>query len=174
MGDRSDEDWVDVGRIGKTVGLRGEVALHVLLDEPRIFAPGEQLYLASPGGRRTLRVASLRKTAKRYVVRFEGCERVEDVASWVGSLLQLPSGDLPALEEDQYYYHDLIGLKVFAADGRFLGVVTEILTTGGNDVYAVRHEGREILVPAIKDAIGAIDLTAGEMHLKDLEGLIEP
>ncbi len=171
--DRSGETWVDVGRIGRPFGLKGEVVIQYPGETPELFAPGSEVFLVMKDGRRPLRVAACRRMPKKFVARFECCERIEDVEPLVGCMLQVQARDLPSLGKDGFYHYELIGLKVYAADGRYVGILEEILDTKGNDVYCVRHEGREVLVPAIRDAIEKIDPGAGRMILKNLEGLIE-
>ena len=172
-GQRDRDTWVDVGRVTKVFGLKGEVVVHFFGDSPARFDPGNRVHLLAGDERRVLRIAARRQMPKKLVVRFEGCERVEDAEPYVGGLLQVQVADLPPLAEGEFYHHELIGLRVFAADGRLLGVLEEIIVTPSNDVYCVRGEGRETLVPAIGDAIARIDPRTGEMVLKDLKGLVE-
>ena len=172
MTSRADR-WVDVGRIGKPHGLKGEVVVHYFGDAPDRFAAGSEVSLFQKGQRRTLTVATTRPMPKKFVVRFEGFARIEDIESLRGGLLQVKAGDLPALEADSNYHFELIGLAVLDVGGTCLGRLEEILSTGGNDVYIVRGDGREYLIPAIQDAILSVDIEAGTMTLKDLKGLIE-
>ena len=165
--------WVDVGRIGKPHGLKGEVVVHYFGDAPDRFAPGSEVELIQKGQRRTLTVATTRPMPKKFVVKFEGHTRIEDVEPLRGALLQVQAGDLPALAPDSNYHFELFGLAVVGAEGQCLGKLEEILSTGGNDVYIVRGGGREYLIPAIQDAIASVDLEAGILTLKDLKGLIE-
>jgi 16S rRNA processing protein RimM len=88
--------------------------------------------------------------------------------------VEVPARELPELESGRYYHFQLVGLQVFAADGRGIGVVREVLGTGGNDVLSVRDGDREILIPLIEDAVARVDLPAGRLVLKDLEGLLQP
>ncbi len=169
-----DDRWIDVGAVGKPHGLKGEVVVHCFGDTPVRFAVGAEVSLLLRGTRRTVVVAQTRPMPKKFVVRFEGCERIEDIEAWRGGRLQVRAGDLPPLEEDANYHFELIGLEVILAGGERLGRLEEILATGGNDVYVVRGGGREYLIPAIRDAIDKVDLEAGEMILKDMEGLITP
>lgn len=169
-----DDRWIDVGAVGKPHGLKGEVVVHYFSDTPARFEVGAEVSLLMRGRRRTLVVAQTRPMPKKFVVRFEGCERIEDIETWRGGRLQVRACDLPPLEEGANYHFELIGLTVFAAGGAQLGRLEEVLSTGGNDVYVVRGSGREYLVPAIRDAIEKVDLEAGAMILKDLEGLITP
>ncbi len=166
--------WVDVGEIGKTHGLRGEVTIHLFCDDPDQFAPGAEVFLHYRGKRSPLKIAQARSMAKKYVVQFEGYTQIEDIKALVGETLQVKAETLPTLGNDENYHYQLIGLKVYLASGEYLGVLKEILTTAGNDVYCVRQGGRETLIPAIKDAIAGIDLDSGQVTLKDMEGLIEP
>ncbi|NLC29682.1 MAG: 16S rRNA processing protein RimM, partial [Chloroflexi bacterium] len=79
--------------------------------------------------------------------------------------------DLPKLPKGQFYHHQLIGLKVWQGD-EYLGLLTEIMETGANDVYVIKDdEGEELLIPAIPDVIKTIDLELGNMQVELLEGL---
>jgi 16S rRNA processing protein RimM len=171
---QGDEQWVRVGRIGRPFGLKGEVVIHYTGETPARFAAGETVYVVTPEGRVEVRIASSRALAKKFVAVFAGRESVEAAKAWVNCPVEVRTRDLPPLEEGRYYHFQLIGLKVYAADGRYLGVLEEVWTTGGNDVYCVRDGGREVLVPAIDDAVAGIDLERGRMDLKNLEGMIEP
>ncbi|MBD3237217.1 MAG: 16S rRNA processing protein RimM [Candidatus Eisenbacteria bacterium] len=170
----SGDTWVAIGRFGRTVGLRGEIVVHYFGDTPERFRVGAHLHVRTPAGREAWTVSRARAAGRRWVVAFEDHERIEDVQAHVGELLEVPAADLPALEEGRYYHYQLIGLRVRSADGRELGRVDEILVTPGNDVYCVRAGAREILVPAIEDAIAEIDLEGGTLTLRDLPGLVEP
>ncbi len=167
-------EWVVVGKLGKTFGLRGEIVVHRFAEAPGLFAAGAQLKLVGRNESRLVHVVASRQMGKKFVARFEGLERVEEIQPWVGSTVEIASADLPDLEDDSFYHFELIGLEVYAADGRRLGTLEEILETGGNDIYCVRDGEHEVLVPAIRDAIAGIDLAAGRMDLKDLKGMIGP
>lgn len=168
------DEWIDIGKLGKTHGLQGEINVHLMGDLPELLVPGQSFALVKGASSRTVTLTMVQERAKGFLVRFAGWDRIEDVEAWVGGLLRVKVQDLPPLEEGQYYHYQLEGLKVLGADGEYLGVLVEVIPTGSNDVYCVRGEGREILVPAIRDAIASIDLAAGTMRLKDLAGLIEP
>jgi 16S rRNA processing protein RimM len=166
--------WVDIGELGKTHGLRGEISVHPYCEDPKRFSPGAEVYLLQREDRSKLKVATSRQMPKKMVIRFEGHQRIEDVESLVGATLQIQAGALPSLGEDENYHYELIGLKVYRSSGEYVGILEEILSTAGNDVYCVRQTGRETLIPAIRDAIERIDLEAGTVTLKELKGLIEP
>ena len=76
------------------------------------------------------------------------------------------------LEQDEYYEYQIIGLAVWTTGGEYLGTVDEVISTGANDVYVVRGEEREILIPAIEDVVLEINLAQGRMVVELMEGLI--
>jgi 16S rRNA processing protein RimM len=78
---------------------------------------------------------------------------------------------LPPTDEDEYYWFELIGLNVFDSDDRRLGVLEEIITTGANDVYVVRSQNAEVLIPAIGSVVKRIDLQQGVMRVDLPKGL---
>ncbi len=167
------ETWVEVGRIGKAFGLKGEVVIHYFGDGPDRFIPGAQVFIVTPHGRVAAEVSSARQLTKKLVVAFAGRTSIEAIAGWVGSVVQVPAATLPVLAPGSWYHYQLVGLEVYRADGRRLGVLEKILATGGNDVFCVRDGGREVLIPAISEAVERVDLEAGRIVLKDVGGLIE-
>ena len=166
--------WVRVGRIGKPFGLKGEVVVHYYGDTPARFAPGACVFIRTPDGRVAATVVTSREMPRKFVASFAGREQIEAVSPWVGCEVEVPVEELPPLEGGRYYHFQLIGLRVYAADGRYVGVLERILGTAVNDVYCVRDGSREVLVPAGGDAIEGIDLVARTMTLRDLKGLVEP
>jgi 16S rRNA processing protein RimM len=76
-------------------------------------------------------------------------------------------------DKDEYFWHELIGLRVFLETGRYLGTVKEIVPTAANDIYVVREGKEEFLIPAIHDVVKAIDLESGKMIISEVEGLLD-
>ncbi|MBP6874907.1 MAG: 16S rRNA processing protein RimM [Candidatus Eisenbacteria bacterium] len=174
MNERAQDTWVHVGTLGKTFGLKGEVVVHYTGETPDRFRPGSVVHIVTAEGRVPARIASMREMPAKLVVAFEGRASVDEIRPWVGCALEVRASELPPLEAGSYYHYELLGLEVYSAGGELLGRIEEILETGGNDIFCVRKEGREILVPAIDDAIDSIDPAAGRVVLKDMKGLIAP
>jgi 16S rRNA processing protein RimM len=80
---------------------------------------------------------------------------------------------LPETDEGEYYWVDLIGLRVVTDDGAELGTLREIIETGSNDVYVVQGREKEYLIPALADVVSSIDLEAGTMTVTPLDGLLD-
>ena len=81
--------------------------------------------------------------------------------------------DLPPPAENEFYYRDVIGCEVFLTDGRRIGTVDEIIATGANDVFVVRDEGKEVLVPVIEDVVKEIDVAAKRVVIDAIPGLLD-
>ena len=91
-----------------------------------------------------------------------------------GTLVEIDEAALPPLEEGEYYLHDLLGLAVVTTGGERLGTLADVLTTGANDVYVLRREGKpDALIPAIPDVIRSVDLDARTMTIEPMPGLID-
>jgi 16S rRNA processing protein RimM len=101
----------------------------------------------------------------------KGVTRRSQAEALAGREVFIDKTTLPRLEEGAYYWSDLIGLEVYAVDGRFLGRIESIFPTGSNDVYVVKHAGRELLLPALASVVKTVDLEARRMQVAVPEGL---
>ena len=102
-----------------------------------------------------------------------GYQTPEEVGVLRNQYVYVRSDLIPPLPEGEYYQHQLLGLRVVSEDGQPLGELSQILSTGANDVYIVLPEsGKEILVPAIDSVILSVDLPKGEMRIHVLPGLL--
>ncbi len=155
---------VQVGRVARPVGIRGEVVVEPYGDDPRRFATGVRLFVqATP--LRELKVRGSRAYAGRCAVLFEGIDSRDAAEDLRNEVLVVPEEDLPKLPSGVYYHYQVLGLSVVDADGVDLGRIGSILETGSNDVYCVGEGEKEILIPAVRDYIGRIDLESGRLFL---------
>ncbi|QQE80771.1 ribosome maturation factor RimM [Alicyclobacillus sp. SO9] len=170
-------DYVTVGSIVNTHGLRGEVRVISKTEIPNErFARGSEMYLQGEDGRITdkLQVASSRPHKQFWLVTFVGMETVQAAERLKGMDLCIHVSELPELEPGNYYIHELIGLSVVSDEGETLGVIKEVLTPGANDVYVVSQPGqKDLLVPALKECILKVDRDKKEMTVHLLPGLRE-
>ncbi len=161
-----------IGRVLRAQGLRGELKLHSYADSMEVFAPGRRIVAVDAHGtERTYVIARSRPQGRAVVVAFEGITDIGQAEALTGCDLFVDRAELPQPEEGVYYWVDLIGLTVLAVDGTRLGRLDSIIATGSNDVYVVKQADREVLVPALKSVIVAIDLAAGRMVVDLPEGL---
>ncbi|MCX6020549.1 MAG: ribosome maturation factor RimM [Chloroflexi bacterium] len=158
-----------VGRVLGPRGLAGEMRVEPLSSNPARFVKGARLVLA--GEWRQLAFCRLQKD--HYVLRIEGIDTPEAVQALRSEPLYAEEATAPALQEDWYYHYQLLGLTVVTEEGRTLGVLEQILETGANDVYIVRGEGKEHLIPAIADVVRQVDLDAHRIVIRPLPGLLD-
>lgn len=132
------------------------------------------LILPAPGGGyETFEIAGAVEHKKRVLVRFRGLDDIDEVLPLVGREVYVRRDQLPELPEGEFYWCDLIGLAVITEEGEFLGDLTDIFATGGNDVYVVKSGDREILIPATTEVVLRVDTDAGKMTVRPLEGLLD-
>lgn len=168
---------VVVGRVAKAHGITGELAIDVRTDSPEIrFADGSVLAARTKDGRRsTVTVGAVRPHGGRLLVRFDEVPDRTAAEQFRGALLLADTEDLPESEdEDEYYDHQLAGLAAELPDGTPLGTVKEVLHTPGAELLAIDHEGREVLVPFVKEIVPTVDIAGGRVVVDPPEGLLEP
>jgi 16S rRNA processing protein RimM len=161
-------EFLIVGYILAPWGIRGEVKVEVVTDFPERFAPRKIVYLNT----RPLEIECCHPHKQHLVVKLATIDSVEDAEKLRGQDLTIPRSELYPLPEGQYYTFQIIGLKVVTTEGKLLGRITEIMTTGSNDVYIVEGKRGEILIPATEDVVKSIDLAKGKMVIEAIEGLL--
>jgi 16S rRNA processing protein RimM len=160
--------FVAIGRIRAPRGLVGELKVEPLTDFPDRFAPGETVWVR---GRRLV-VEGARWHHKDLLLKLEGIDRPEDADDLRGCPLEVPESELRPLADGQFYRFQVVGLRVYDREGHALGEVVEVLPTGSNDVYVVRGELGELLVPAIDDVVKEVDIGGGRMVVELMEGML--
>ena len=165
-----------VGRVTRAHGIRGDVFLDVRTDDPdRRFAVGARGD-TDPPERGPLTVARSRWHSGRLVVGFEGVDDRSAAEGLQGLLLVADSSTSPAPEDpDEYWDHDLVGLRAELEDGTAVGVVDEVLHLPGHDTFVVRREdGTDVLVPFVAEIVPTVDVAAGRVVLTPPPGLLDP
>jgi 16S rRNA processing protein RimM len=160
-------EFITIGEVLGAWGLKGACRVRPLTDFPERFEPGENVFI--DGEARTIGTSSWQKDA--VIITLPGIETPEAAAKLRRKGLEIPRSELKKLSRGQYYQFEIIGLEVSTTSGTLLGKVTSILNCG-NDVYVVKGEGKEILIPATRDVVKNIDLKSGKMLIEPIEGLI--
>jgi 16S rRNA processing protein RimM len=164
------DSFLAVARVVAAHGVQGEVRCEVLTDFPERFVRTKRLY----GGadRHIIPIVRARQVRAGVLLKLEGVDTRNAAEQLRGMVLYVKDTDAVSLPADTYFWHQIVGLRVRTVDGQELGVIADILPTGSNDVYIVRGEGREILLPAIHDVVQNIDLDNELMTVELLEGLL--
>lgn len=165
---------VTIGKIVKTRGLRGEVKVLPLSDVPERFARLDAVEAAFPDGRvLSLEIEESREQNGAAYLSFAGYDSMDAAQMLVGCLLQVKQGMSPTLPDGVFYQYEILGAAVYTDSDEYLGQVTEILDTGGHDVYVVRHDEREYLLPATAEIVRQIDRDRRRIVVHPIAGLLD-
>lgn len=166
------EDLLQVGIITTTHGVNGEVKVFPTTDDPARFKKLKQVILDTGRERISLTVTQVRFFKNLVILKFKDYDNINDVEKWKSKGLYVTRENAVKCEEGEYFIADLMGLSVFSDEGEALGELSEVLSTGANDVYVVTKAGeRDLLLPAIRECILSIDLDARVMKVHVMDGL---
>ena len=167
------EDYLKVGVITSTHGLRGEVKVFPTTDDPERFRKLKKVYLRTGKEQLCLQVAGVKFFKNMVILKFKGLEDISQVEAFRQGELYVERKDAVPLGENEYYIADLLGMEVVLDTGESLGRLKDVLPTGANDVYIVDSEKYgEVLIPAIKQCIIKTDVPGGIMTVHLLPGLL--
>ncbi|MCC7203209.1 MAG: 16S rRNA processing protein RimM [Nitrospirae bacterium] len=170
----TDSDFVAVAFIARIHGLRGDVKVVQLSDDPdRIYSLNKVYIVSKNGETKESCIKNIKAIKGGFVVSLSTVLSASDAQHIVGSYISVPQDEVPEPGKDRWYHYEIIGIEVFTTGGVRLGKVEEIITTGSNDVYIVRNNDREYLIPAIRDVIKDVDTKKRRMVIAVMDGLIE-
>ena len=152
-GGPQDPSEILVGRVRAAFGIRGEVMVEVISDVPQRFARGGAVRI----GGALFHVQGRRPTPKGLIVKFREVESRNAAEELRGASIHVSLEDVPPPPPDTYYHYQILDMRVVTVEGEELGVVAEILETGANDVYVVKGQGKEVLIPAIAEVVKEVD-----------------
>lgn len=166
------EQFLQVGVISSTHGIRGEVKVFPTTDDAARFKKLKKVLLDTGKEQLELEVQSVKFFKQFVIVKFKSIDNINDIEKYKGKSLLVPREDAVPLGDDEYYIGDLIGMEVFTGDERF-GVIKDVMETGANEVYIIdSDEHGEVLVPAIRQCILDVDVENKKMQICLMDGLI--
>ena len=163
-----------IGKIQGTQGIKGQLRVIPFAGDASSISQLDSLCVKTPGGAmEEFSVVSARAHGKRVILTLRPFDNINQVLHLVGREIYADRVALPELPSDEFYWSDLLGLRVVTPDGEELGELVDIIETGSNDVYVVKKNGREVLVPALEDVVVSVDLAGGRMTVSLPEGLLD-
>lgn len=167
------EDMLKVGVITTTHGVRGEVKVFPTTDDAERFLDLEYVLMDTGKELRRLEIQNVKFFKNLAILKFKGIDNINDIEMYKGRDLWIPREEAQELAQDEYYVADLIGMKVVLEDTSPFGTLKDVMETGANDVYVVMTEdGKEVLLPAIKECIVDVDVEKSTMTIHLMKGLI--
>ncbi|MBC2023262.1 ribosome maturation factor RimM [Listeria booriae] len=171
------EQMFNVGKIVNTHGLMGEVRVISQTDfADERFVPGNELFLFAKNSKKLekLVIKTHRKHKNFDLLTFEGIVGINNVERMKEGMLKVPESQLGDLEENEFYFHEIIGCEVYTEEGELLGTISEILTPGANDVWVVQQKGeKDKLVPYIADVVTSVNIADKKITISVMEGLFD-
>jgi 16S rRNA processing protein RimM len=173
-------DYLQIGRIVNTHGLKGELRVVPLTDDPDRFSGMTEVNVESKGSIKSYGIESVKFHKSFVILKLKGIDDINDAEALKESYLIVDRKDAVKLPENSFFICDIIGLKVYDEKGDFLGNVAEVLSTGSNDVYVVREnktvpgeKRKDILIPALKTVVREVSLENGTMKVTIPKGLLD-
>lgn len=147
--------------------MKGEVRIEQLLEEDSIFEAGQSVWV----GKFKTEIESFRHQHGRCVAKFKGIDDISEAERYVGCDVQIPADELPETEEGWFYTFDLKGCRVYAADGEYLGEVTDVLFGTGTEILMVEQDQKEMMIPFAQEYLQSIELDQRKIVVNLPEGL---
>lgn len=168
------EDLLQVGAITQPHGIHGEVKVFPTTNDVRRFKKLKEVILDTGKEKKTLEIEGVKFFKQYAILKFKGFDSINDIEKYKGKPLLVTRENAVKLGRDEYFIADLIGLAVYDDQDQYLGVLTNVIETGANDVYEVKFEdGRQVLFPAIKQCILNVDMDSRKMTVHIMDGLLE-
>jgi 16S rRNA processing protein RimM len=165
---------IAVGRITKSVGLKGELNVSMLTDNPERFDKLKSVWIGADEEHAVkYTVLGVRHTRSAAVLKLEGVESRTEADERRGKLLFVAAKDAFVPKKGTYFIHDIVGMSVETESGEVIGTVQEVMQLPANDVWVVTKGEREYLIPAIKDVIRAVDVQRRVVMIHPLEGMLD-
>ncbi len=165
---------ITIGSILKTVGLQGELKISPLTHSPQRFNRLKEITIQTKeGASQTYHVEQVRYAPPFVYMRLSDISSPEEARLLAGGSILIADEERMPLPKGSYYHFELEGLDVCLEDGTRLGKLDHILETGSNDVYVVKQDGKEFLIPALASVVKEVKLQEGRMTIRPLQGLLE-
>ncbi|MFL0195932.1 ribosome maturation factor RimM [Clostridium sp. WILCCON 0269] len=158
------KEFITVGQIINTHGIKGELKVYPLTDDIKRFKDLKSVYVEGI----LKNIIGCKLQAKKVILKIEGIDSIEKAMAYKGKYLEVPRKDAVKLEEGRYFVVDMIGCRVIDEKGVYYGKISEVLHTYRNDVYWIKGH-KELLIPAIEDIVVKVDVEKGEIIIKPVE-----
>lgn len=164
---------LEIGQIVNTFGIKGQIKVKPFTDDIRRFDNLKEVYVEKNNTKKEYEIEEVKYHKDMVLIKFKGIETVEQAEKLKNSYVTISRDSAEELEEDRYYIVDLLGLEVYTDEQILLGILEDIFNIGSNDIYVVKSsDGKQILLPAIKDVVKNIDIENKKITVHIIPGLI--
>lgn len=167
------ENCFELGYLGKSHGIRGNMHLILDVDDPLLYSNLKSVFIELGSNLVPYFIDDIQVGSNLNLIKFEGVDHVDSTVDLIGKKLYLPLKDLPKLQSNQFYFHEIIGYKVIDKKLGELGQVKEIVSLGSQDLLIMDYQHREVLIPLIDEIIYKVDKTQFMVYSTLPDGLLE-
>ena len=161
-----------IGKIIKPKGIKGEIKVLPLTDSSERFKLLNEISVAGKNGKLDIfKIENVTITTKTVNLKLKGIDTRNQAQELKGREIVIDETQTLPLNKGNYYIYQIIGLKAFDENGEYLGEVVDVLKNPGNDIFIIKKENKEYLIPAVKDIITKIDLKNCKIIIKQIKGL---
>jgi len=169
-----EKDLFPIGRVVKPHGIKGKIKAEYFGGDLDQFSLYREVFIEdSRAGLQPYEIMEVTPQPPRLILRLKGIETIEKAEPLIGKEILISKDSLPKLEEGEYYWFDILGMRVETEEGKKIGRVKEIIPTGAHDVYVIEGRRGEILLPATDKVIQKINIEKGLIKVMRIEGLWE-
>lgn len=168
------EERFQVGVITSTHGVRGEVKVYPTTDDPKRFKRLKEVILDTGKEQLILEIEGVKFFKQFVILKFKGFDNINDIEKYRQKSLYVTRANAVRLRKDEYFIADLMGLTVIDEEDKEIGVLKDVMETGANDVYEITmNDGRELLLPAIKQCVLEVNVEEGFIKVHIMDGLLD-
>lgn len=167
------ESCYQLGYVLKTHGVQGEVTFVLDVDEPEIYKGLESVFIEINGKLVPFFIDNIQIQKNKAIVKLEDINSLQKAQNLVGNELFLPLENLPELEEDQFYYHEIVEYLVVDEKLGNLGKITNVYEMPHQDLIAMQYQEKEVLIPITDEIVTGIDHQKKELYVTLPDGLLE-
>ncbi len=167
-------EYLIVGQLINTHGVKGELKATALTDDPQRFKKLKWVYIDKNGGLEKYDISGVKFFKQFVILKFKNVDGMEEAEKLKGLYMKIDRANAVKLPEDSFFITDILGMKVYDENSVMLGTLADVIQTGSNDVYVVRdEEGKEILIPALKSVVREVLLEEGKISVILPKGLLD-
>ena len=167
------QEYFELGQIVNHFGIKGMLKVNPFTDDISKFERLGSVLVEKKGKLTNMQIEEVKYSKNQVLLKLKGIDTIEEAETYRGSYIKIARSQIGKLPKGTYFIADLIGLSVYTDEGILLGTVNDIYNSGANDIYVVKDEqGKQILLPAIKEVIKQIDTEQEKIIVHIIKGLI--
>lgn len=168
------EERFQVGIITSSHGVRGEMKIFPTTDDAKRFKKLKEVILDTGKEEVTIAIEGVKFSKQMVILKLKGIDSPEEAEKYRQKSLYVTRKNAVRLSKDEYFIADLIGLEVRDEQDKKIGEMKDVIQTGANDVYVIEMtDGKELLLPAIRECVLKVDVEGGFMNVHVMEGLLD-